>query len=506
MLEVVKDALNSGERLELEEPRPLVREIAVPEPYPIDALGSLRQAAMAIHEHTRAPIAICAQALLGALSLVGQAHADVELPTGQKRPLSVFLLTIAESGARKTAVDGYALRPIYDREAQLRDAYAIELIEYETANAIYEAHRANALKEIKKKKQDSSTAGEADLRALGPAPEQPLTPMLVCPEPTVEGYLRLTAGGHPALGLYSAEGGSFIGGFGMSPDHRLKTAASLSGLWDGDPIKRVRAGDGATTLAGRRLAAHLMAQHDVAAQLINDDLLISQGLVSRILLSAPVSTAGTRFFLRPSTAAQADLARYHERMAEFLQIPQPLRAGKRNELDPRTLKMSPEAQQIWIEFHDFVEAQLAPDGDFEVIAGLANKAAEHAARIAGLLALWTDFKTSEISAAAMANGTIIIQHHLAEMIRLRDLASVNPHLKLCQKVLEWLHTSWNEPAIFPALIYQRGPVRQVRDRETALKVIGTLEDHGHLIRIDGGARISGRKRKEAWLIHGRSMP
>ena len=44
----------------------------------------------------------------------------------------------------------------------------------------------------------------------------------------------------------------------MSPDHRLKTAATRSSVWDGQPIKRVRAGDGVTILAGRRLAMHVM--------------------------------------------------------------------------------------------------------------------------------------------------------------------------------------------------------------------------------------------------------
>ena len=51
--------------------------------------------------------------------------------------------------------------------------------------------------------------------------------------------------------------GQFVGGHGMSPDHRLKTASALSELWDGRPIKRVRAGDGVTILNGRRLEGSL---------------------------------------------------------------------------------------------------------------------------------------------------------------------------------------------------------------------------------------------------------
>ena len=51
----------------------------------------------------------------------------------------------------------------------------------------------------------------------------------------------------------------------MNDDNRLKTAAMLSELWDGKPIKRVRALDGVTILPGRRLTLHIMIQPDAAA-------------------------------------------------------------------------------------------------------------------------------------------------------------------------------------------------------------------------------------------------
>jgi hypothetical protein len=70
---------------------------------------------------------------------------------------------------------------------------------------------------------------------------------------------------HAALGVFTAEGGMFTAGHGMNDDNRLKTAAMLSELWDGKPIKRVRALDGVTILPGRRLALHVMIQPDAAA-------------------------------------------------------------------------------------------------------------------------------------------------------------------------------------------------------------------------------------------------
>jgi hypothetical protein len=125
------------------------------------------------------------------------------------------------------------------------------------------------------------------LDALGSAPVASLLPLLTCPEPTYEGLCKLLAVSLPSVGVFSSEGGQFIGGHGLSEDKKLLTAAGLSGLWDGEPIKRVRAGDGTAILPGRRVAVHLMAQPDVAAIMLSDQMLLGQRFLSRCLVSAP---------------------------------------------------------------------------------------------------------------------------------------------------------------------------------------------------------------------------
>jgi hypothetical protein len=144
------------------------------------------------------------------------------LPSGQVRPLSLFLMTIAASGERKSAVDNLALRAIYKYEEKLRAAYRADMEQFKLEQAIWEAQQAAAKAEMrggKKKHSNDRYDAEADLRALGSGPQAPLMPLFVCPEPTFEGYCKLTAIGQLAMGLFSAEGGSFIGGYGMSMDH-----------------------------------------------------------------------------------------------------------------------------------------------------------------------------------------------------------------------------------------------------------------------------------------------
>ena len=130
---------------------------------------------------------------------------------------------------------------------------------------------------IKRNKQGDIARKTTAFDALGIAPTPPLTPMLTCPEPTFEGLCKLYATGMPMLGIFSDEGGQFVGGHGLNVDNRLRTITGLSGLWDGSPIKRVRVADGVSVLPGRRLALHLMMQPDVASMLLSDPVSKDQG-------------------------------------------------------------------------------------------------------------------------------------------------------------------------------------------------------------------------------------
>jgi hypothetical protein len=127
-------------------PLPLVRQVTPAEAFPVEALGEvLGSAARAIHDHVQSPLAICGQAVLAAATLAAQGHADVELATGQVKPLSNFYLTIAASGERKTATDSMALSPIRKHEAYLAEIYQAELPRFLNDKAAWEAARKKAI-------------------------------------------------------------------------------------------------------------------------------------------------------------------------------------------------------------------------------------------------------------------------------------------------------------------------------------------------------------------------
>ena len=107
---------------EPEGPTPLLREMPEAAPFPVDALGVLAPATMGIASATEAPVAMCAASILAAASLAVQGLRDAQTLNGSA-PASLFLLTVAESGERKSTADRLAMKGVRDYEAELRMNY-----------------------------------------------------------------------------------------------------------------------------------------------------------------------------------------------------------------------------------------------------------------------------------------------------------------------------------------------------------------------------------------------
>lgn len=492
----IAEAIGRAEPFTPEPPRPLARDLPPASPFPTDALGPLAAAATAIEDMTQAPAAICGSSVLAVSSLAAQAHADVVLLTGQRKPTSLFLLSVAASGERKTSVDGYALRPVREREAKLADEHASERLSHENASAAWEEARKRTLAD---NKREGADAIRKALDGLGPPPAPPLTPMLTCQEPTMEGLFRLQAGGHPSLGIFTAEGGQFLGGHAMSDDARLRTAAGLNALWDGEPLRRVRASDNAIELRGRRVALHLMVQPDVAQEFTANPLFADTGLLGRMLVTAPDTTAGTRMWREPHPDSEAVIGAYGARLRSLLDRAPPLAAGTRNVLTPRSITIAADARRLLIAFHDNIEMQMAPGGGLEGIRPFAGKATEHVARVAGVLTLVADPDAVEVPLEHLAAAIRIVEHFTTEALRLVARAGLNCDIRLAQRTVQWLLNTWPHPFVSLPDLYQRGP-SAIREKATAKRLVGILADHGYLIEVPGGAEIDGVKRRDAWRI------
>ena len=461
---------------DVEGPRPLRRALPPAPRFPIEAFDCapvMKAAAEAIEAKVRAPVAMCGNAVLAAASVCAQAHANVAMPYGATKPLSLFCVSVAETGERKTSVDEEALRPIREREAELRRDYATARREYQADLDSYTAHKAHLQQTHKKSRATLRLA----LGELGPEPSPPLKPLVLVDNPTVEGLETYAAEGQPSFGLFTAEGGKLIGGHLFNDDNRMKAGATLNLLWDGEPMPRLRR-NSADKWPGRRLAMHIMVQPEIAARLLSDEILANLGTLARCLVVAPNSAAGSRLWRDIPNGTEAILGVYNRALSELLRR-EPLRGDEPNELRPRSLPLCAAARAVWVAFHDEAERNIAPDAPWASIRGLGSKLPEHAARIAGVLTIATDPDAGEIEALAIEGGIAMARYYVDEALRLIDAGLSNPDLVLAEKLLAWLHADPTRTATYPVEIYQSGP-NPIREKATAQRIVNILVDHGWL--------------------------
>lgn len=472
------DPIKAARQQYAERPLPLFPPLAAAALYPVAHLGpTMRVAAEAIANKVQAPIELAAQSVLSTAALAAQAHFDIRLPYGQNRPCSLFFVTVAASGDRKSTTDNEANWPVRVREKRLREEYDVLFRDWKLDHAAWSASKRKIENDAKIEHDERRER----LKELGDEPARPLAPVLTSGDVTPDGLTRNWSFMHGALGVFSAEGGQFTAGHGMNDDNRLRTAAILSGLWDGNGVVRIRAGDGVTTLSGRRLSAHLMIQPDAAAGFLSDRTLRDQGLLSRVLLAAPVSIAGRRMYRKASVADEQAIAAYGNRVLALLEKT-PRCLGAPNELDPMILTLTAEAEDKWVKFFNHVEAECGADGDLKVIRDVAAKAAENAARIAAVVAVIENAAASQIDIQAMLSGIALADWYLREALRLAHAARLDPKLTRAQALLDWLRAR-ERPEIGFRDILQCGPT-STRTKSAADDATSLLLAHGWLREIN----------------------
>ena len=480
------------EVIDNEPPRPLQREIPPAEPYPAGALPDrLRDAILDLQNLVQASLAMCAQSILAGACLAVQGQADVTID-GRIFPVSEFFLTIAQTGERKTATDTLACQAHREYQEELSRTYDLENREYQVALSAWKKCREQALSS---KKSDYREKCEA-LKAIGPEPEEPMWPMFTPQESNYEGLFKLLQHGRPGIGIFSDEGGTLLGGTAFADENKLKMAAGLSKLWDGLPISKTRSGDGAQVLYGRRVCAHLMVQPGVAAAFLADGMFKDQGLLSRLLTTAPAPTAGTRFYR--GTMGDVGLRAYHAKVSSILHAPLPVSPNDPHQLKPRKIGLAPDAKRLWIDFYNLIEKQLPDEKPLAPIRGFANKAGEHALRLAGILALYDNLDAGGIDYDHVSAGIALTEHYLHEALRMAEAANDDPRLAAAEKLREW---SQQYEYVHSLQIYQLGPYA-IRSAAAAKDAAAILAEHGWLRAVPAGMELDGAHRRNVWeVIH-----
>lgn len=485
-----------------EGPQPLLREITRARPYPVKALGALREAVEAVQGKTQAPMALPAASALAVASLAVQGFVDAQT-LEKPRPASLYVLTVAESGERKSACDNALTAGLTAHEIDREKVRADAMSRWQNKLALWKGERSRILSEAKA--SGEARAAEADLEALGKEPPVPPEEGRRVQAPTEAGLMRQLREGLPSLGVFSNEGGRFFGGHAMREESKTATLAALNSLWDDGSITRTLGGEGCSRLYNRRIALHMMVQPVVLRNFMADGLGAGTGFLPRCLLAEPESTIGFRL----TTTARDNpgpVDAFNARLLELVKRPLPIDEGTGG-LKPQLLRLSGEALKVLEAYFDHVEVRERPGGEYAHITGTASKIAENAARIAAVLTAWDDLFAPEVTGETMAGAVDIADWHLSEALRLSDAATVSAEIDRAERLRKWLVGEWPHHEITPREVVQSAPIRALRESPAARSALAILERHGWIIRLPAQAVVRGAARKEAFQIvrHGNGV-
>ncbi|EEG09541.1 DUF3987 domain-containing protein [Pseudogulbenkiania ferrooxidans] len=402
------------EPLPIEPPVPFAHDFD-PTPWPNDCLpASMLDAANAIAEYVKAPLALASMAILASVGHLAQRMANARHPAvTEPIPCSLFILSIANSADRKSAVYNLAARPLLTSESEARQ-------------------RHQALKDkIEKELVNAKSGARGSLRE-----ELPRDPRTIYTEATLEKIIRdFIQGSRPAMSWSTDEGAQFFAGYSMKADTRASALGALTRLFDGRGVERDRVSQesGSGVRFNIRFSLFLSAQPAAVMSSLHDPLLQGQGFLPRFLLSAPSSLAGTRLLSAEDLTRRADsdprLCRYWSTLTRMNQAHEQL--DNYGGLILPMAEWEPDALEMWREHYNITERRLdSLDGDLrDNLQAFGGRAGELVARVATVFSVWRYFEYGtdnlRVSEADITKACLLIDYSLSEWQRISANVSLS---------------------------------------------------------------------------------
>lgn len=474
------------------EPLPLIAHQQA-DPYPLDSLpGIIGAAVREVVAFVQCPVALGACSALAVIATVAQGLVDVRRAEKLEGPTSLFMLAIADSGERKSTVDGFFSKPVREWEAEQAEAAKPDLQRFDAAKETWEAKKSGLLAAIKDAAKGGKSTGDlesmvADLEAEKPAP--PKVPRLLFGDSTPEALAYRLAHGWPVGGVLSSEAGVVFGGHAMGKDSAMRNMAMLNSLWGAEPLTIDRRSVESFTVRGARLTMGLAVQSETVRSFIEGSKGLARGIgfLARFLIAWPESTQGKRMFKDPSEN-WPHLAKFHRRLGALLD--HSLMTNDRDELQPEILELSPEAKAVWVAFHDDVEAELRPGRDMAEAKDVASKAADNAARLAAIFHLFENDAGGTIGRDYMMKAAVVAGWHLYEARRFMGEIATPVELNNAAKLDAWLlgYCKQNQvEKVSTTTIQQKGP-NCIREKRTLTPALEELSEADRVRVVKDGRR------------------
>lgn len=402
-------------------------------PFPVPALPDiLRDAVYEVQRNIQAPLPLIVASALSACSLACQHAFNVKRPTGQESPVSLFFLTMAESGERKSTVDNLFTGPIRNYQEREAEKYRLAISEYKPAFQAWEAEYKGIKAMIEKLSGKGESTESHKQRLIEVAAKEPVKPRLIkllYDDTTPEALKFGLYENSQSIALWSDEAGSIFNGRGLSE------LALLNKLWDGGAITVDRRSSESFTIRDARMTIALMVQEPVLKQYLERKGEEARGIgfFARVLVAAPASTQGTRFIQYAQTSWQY-LPVFQERLASILEQGSQFSGSSAERI---CLTLSVDAQARWLEAYNHIESYLPPGGYLSDVKDFAAKLADNIARLAALFH-WVDGHQGEISLDAVSRAIDIMYWYADEFVRLFAADHVPEDVRDAEMLSDWL--------------------------------------------------------------------
>lgn len=447
--------------------------VGVPKPEPLDSFkhweqeraysvsslpSVLRDAVEAIAEYVQAPLGLSAHAVLSAITHIAQVRANAVSPINEPMPCSLFILSLGDSGSRKSTCHRLAFKVINECEREARIKYQQEKI----------------------KSADKTKARIGTAEGIVPFD---LDPQETMSDVVFEGLVGHMIKGCSFLTVDSDDAAQWFGGHSLTSTTRLATCAGYTKAFDNGFFERNRSIsniNGSGFAYNRRLSVSLMAQDAVIKKYILDPDLQAQGLLPRFIFSTSASIAGTRFVSHESLVNQeiADprLVRFWERCKSRILIP-PKINPKTREVEPPTYFLDNSALKLWIDSYNWLERQQGLGGDYEHIPAFASRGGELMRRLATVIAFFDE--KDHVDAMSMRAAIDVVLNSIHEWSKYTQYENQKSDTELATDMLKRL--SAIELRCFDKrTMQQRGPAYARKSAAVCTRLLSVLLTHKYV--------------------------
>ncbi|MBF0292851.1 MAG: DUF3987 domain-containing protein [Nitrospinae bacterium] len=422
-----------------------------PEPIALDAInlpelprdvlkGWLGGQANAVSQATETPPELAAGFGLAVTGIATQKKFCVMPEPGYFEPLSIWAITILESGNRKSAVMQAMTKPLTEWERDKADELKPELERIQSERRTAEARIQN----LRAKAAKMKDAGEYErakheiVLLESTLPQIPTPPRLCTQDVTSERTGSLMFENDERIGIISAEGGMFDTAAGRYSGGVPNFDIYLQGH-AGDPVRVDRQGREPVFMNAPALTIGLSPQPDVIRRLVDTPSFRGRGFLARPLYFLPQSPLGRRTL--ESRPVPKNITYEYDRAIRRLLEVQPA-IGDDGRPRPHVLRFTPEAHAEWKAMARHVEREMREGGKFEHVKDWAGKLPGACARLAGLLHVaenafdepWAHEISADTMSRALSLGAVYSQHALAVF----DLIGADESLDAARRVYRWI--------------------------------------------------------------------